>query len=156
MPRDDIEKEPRPAFDQPANVNTRKPRSDTRKAPRPSSRETSTTRNARDLLSLSEARVIHQSTDAEPRYHGPTSTLFEDTVGDRRVHHSIPIAPRLPSAWVQKGLMAEAACQRMYFLSHNNCVSRESNYDLNNTKQDTWKQSTTLKRNSTLTALIQT
>lgn len=114
--RDDIEKEPRPAFNQPANVNTRKPRSDNRKAPRPSSRETSTTRNARDLLSISEARVIHQSTDVEPRYHGPTSTLFEDTVGDRRVHHSNPVAPRLPSAWVQKGLMAEAACQRMYFI----------------------------------------
>ncbi|KAI7977774.1 hypothetical protein EIK77_009314 [Talaromyces pinophilus] len=112
VPRDDIEKEPRPSFGQPANVNTRKTRSDTRKTPRPSSRETSTTRNARDLLSLSEARVIHQSNDAEPRYHGPTSTLFEDTVGDRRFHHSIPIAPRLPSAWVQKGLMAEAACQR--------------------------------------------
>lgn len=117
VPRDEIEQEQQPTFDQPANVNTKNTRSDTRKAAGPSLRETSTTRNARNLLSLSEARIGNQSNDAEPRYHGPTSTLFEDTVGDRRAHHSIPVAPRLPSAWVQKGLMAEAACQRLCAIS---------------------------------------
>lgn len=120
MPRNDIEQEHHPDFDQASNVNTKSTRSDTRKAARPPLRETSTTRNARNLLSLSEARIGNQSNDAEPRYHGPTSTLFEDTVGDRRVHHSIPVAPRLPSAWVQKGLMAEAACQRMCTTSREN------------------------------------
>lgn len=113
MPRDNIEPEQRPAFDQPANVDTRSTPSGTRKGGRPSVGETSTSRNARNLLSLSEARIGNQPNDAEPRYHGPTSTLFEDTVTDRRVHHSIPVAPRLPPAWVQKGLMAEAACQSM-------------------------------------------
>lgn len=150
VPRDDIEQEQQPAFDQRANVNTRNTRSDTRKAARSSIREPSTTRNARNLLSLSEARTGNQPNDAEPRYHGPTSTLFEDTVGDRRVQHSIPVAPRLPMAWVQKGLMAEAACQRMHTMSRDNYFMI-----LTNLRQDTWKQSTTLKRNSTLTALIQ-
>lgn len=119
---DDVEREQQPAFDRPANQNTKSTRSDTRTAVRSSLRENSTTRNARNLLSLSEARIGMQSNDAEPRYHGPTSTLFDDTVGDRRVHHSAHIAPRLPSAWVQKGLMAEAACQRMCAIPRENIL----------------------------------
>ncbi|KAH8694225.1 fungal-specific transcription factor domain-containing protein [Talaromyces proteolyticus] len=50
--------------------------------------------------------------EGEPRYHGPTSTLFEDGAGDRKGYHSIPSVPNVPPAWVKKGLMAEAACQR--------------------------------------------
>lgn len=116
--RDNAEQQQQPAYSQHANVDTRTTHSNTREAARPSLRETSTIRNAQTLLSLSETKNVHQSNDAEPRYHGPTSTLFEDTGTDRRLHHNIPAAPRLPSAWVQKGLMAEAAHQRIYTFSH--------------------------------------
>lgn len=120
VPRDDNEQEQQPALDQHANINTRDTRSDAREAARPSLREPSTALNARNLLNPSESRTGNQSNDVEPRYHGPTSTLFEDAVGDRRVHHSMAVAPRLPTAWIQKGLMAEAACQRMRTLSCGN------------------------------------
>lgn len=63
--------------------------------------------------------------DTEVRYHGPTSTLFDDSASDRRVQQNLPAATKLPSAWVQKGLMAEAACQRtLYFPILSNCVFR--------------------------------
>ncbi|OKL56323.1 hypothetical protein UA08_08393 [Talaromyces atroroseus] len=58
-----------------------------------------------------ESRFV-MSAEAEPRYHGPTSTLFEDGTGDRRVQQSISSLPRISTVWVQKGVMAEAACQR--------------------------------------------
>lgn len=120
MPRDDNEQEQEPAFNQHAKINSRDTRSDTRKAARPSSREPSITLNARNPLTFSEPRTGNQSNDVEPRYHGPTSTLFEDTIGDRRAHQSKPAAPRLPTAWIQKGLMAEAAYQRMRTISRSN------------------------------------
>jgi hypothetical protein len=59
-----------------------------------------------------EPRVIVLA-EGEPRYHGPTSTLFEDGSGDRRTQQNVPAIPKIPSAWVQKSLMAEAASQRM-------------------------------------------
>jgi hypothetical protein len=49
------------------------------------------------------------SSNGMPSYHGRTSTLFEESYHDR----STPEAnPRMPEEWVEKGLIAEAACQR--------------------------------------------
>jgi hypothetical protein len=53
------------------------------------------------------------SAEGEPRYHGPTSTLFEDGSADRRAYQNLSYTSQVPPVWVQKGLMAEAACQRM-------------------------------------------
>lgn len=61
--------------------------------------------------SITESRVV--LAEGEPRYHGPTSTLFEDGAGDRRAQQNVPAMPKIPPAWVQKSLMAEAASQRM-------------------------------------------
>lgn len=62
--------------------------------------------------STMEPRIVVLA-EGEPRYHGPTSALFEDSSGDRRARHTVPNAHRLPPAWVQMSLMAEAASQRM-------------------------------------------
>lgn len=62
-------------------------------------------------LSSMEPRVV--LAEGEPRYHGPTSTLFEDGSGDRRAQQNVTGMPKIPPAWVQKSLMAEAASQRM-------------------------------------------
>jgi hypothetical protein len=67
--------------------------------------------NAPPDIPAVESRIAI-STEGELRYHGPTSTLFEDSAGDRRVLQNVPAAPRVPPAWVQKALMAEAASQR--------------------------------------------
>lgn len=60
-----------------------------------------------------ESRLV-MSAEGEPRYHGPTSTLFEDGTGDRKVQQNTSALPKVSTVWVQKGLMAEAACQRMF------------------------------------------
>ncbi len=52
------------------------------------------------------------SAEGEPSYHGPTSTLFDDGAGDRRLVQNVTTIPNVSPAWVQKGLMAEAAYQR--------------------------------------------
>ena len=49
------------------------------------------------------------SSNGMPSYHGRTSTLFEESYHDR----STPEAnSKMPEEWVEKGLIAEAACQR--------------------------------------------
>jgi hypothetical protein len=56
----------------------------------------------------SVSRIV-VSSNGMPSYHGRTSTLFEENYHDR----STPEAnPRMPEEWVEKGLIAEAACQR--------------------------------------------
>ena len=56
----------------------------------------------------SMSRIV-VSSNGMPSYHGRTSTLFEESYHDR----STPEAnPRMPEEWVEKGLIAEAACQR--------------------------------------------
>jgi hypothetical protein len=56
----------------------------------------------------SVSRIV-VSSNGMPSYHGRTSTLFEESYHDR----STPEAnARMPEEWVEKGLIAEAACQR--------------------------------------------
>ncbi|KAJ8116509.1 hypothetical protein OPT61_g2069 [Boeremia exigua] len=56
----------------------------------------------------SVSRIV-VSSNGMPSYHGRTSTLFEESYHDR----STPEAnTRMPEDWVEKGLIAEAACQR--------------------------------------------
>jgi hypothetical protein len=52
------------------------------------------------------------SAEGEPSYHGPTSTLFDDGAGDRRMLQNVATIPAVSPAWVQKGLMADAAFER--------------------------------------------
>ncbi|KAF3050898.1 hypothetical protein E8E11_011078 [Didymella keratinophila] len=62
--------------------------------------------------SISRANSVSRivvSSNGMSSYHGRTSTLFEESYHDR----STPEAnPRMPEEWVEKGLIAEAACQR--------------------------------------------
>ena len=57
------------------------------------------------------------SAGGESSYHGPTSTLYNDAAGDRRMVQNVPAISKIPTEWVQRGLMAEAAQQRRFIKS---------------------------------------
>lgn len=59
------------------------------------------------------ARIL-VSANGISSYHGRTSALFEDHVPDRQAVLNLP--PRMSDDWVQRGLVAEAAKQRMWML----------------------------------------
>lgn len=58
----------------------------------------------------SVARIL-VSDNGAISYHGRTSALFEDNVPDRQAGGDS--CPRMPDDWVERGLVAEAARQRM-------------------------------------------
>lgn len=46
-------------------------------------------------------------------YHGRTSALFEESLQERT--SAVDLRPRMPDDWIEKGLIAEAAKQRMFY-----------------------------------------
>jgi hypothetical protein len=54
------------------------------------------------------------SANGIPSYHGQTSALFEE---HQQARGAFEMPPRMPDDWVEKGLVAEAARQRLYKLS---------------------------------------
>ncbi|KAJ4336040.1 hypothetical protein N0V95_008724 [Ascochyta clinopodiicola] len=82
-------------------------------APTPRANSVSDDNSARSNVdSANRANSVSRivvSSNGMPSYHGRTSTLFEESYHDR----STPEAnARMPEEWVEKGLIAEAACQR--------------------------------------------
>ncbi|KAH6642248.1 fungal-specific transcription factor domain-containing protein [Boeremia exigua] len=82
-------------------------------APEPRAKSVSDDLHTRSNVdSASRANSVSRivvSSNGVPSYHGRTSTLFEENYQDR----STPEAnTRMPEEWVEKGLIAEAACQR--------------------------------------------
>ncbi|KAH8129727.1 C6 transcription factor [Trichoderma asperelloides] len=55
------------------------------------------------------ARIL-MSADGVSTYHSRTSTLYEDHAPEKQAE--VDTGPRIPDAWVEKGLVAEAAKQR--------------------------------------------
>lgn len=73
--------------------------------------EPGTSSRARPKVVPAVSRIF-VSAKGESSYHGPTSTLYDDTLTERRNANDRRPSTTLSHDWVQKGLFAEAAHQR--------------------------------------------
>lgn len=85
-------------------------------------------------------------------YHGRTSALFEESLQERS--SAVDLRPRMPDEWIEKGLVAEAARQRMILLLHQKLgfgwISRRLSRDrTDRAKQASSKTSTIARERST-------